>query len=56
MIREANVQEAIPNVCEVKVSFNREGMCNRHITLTMEAFMNDWYEKVDLNDDLFHKP
>ena len=41
MMREANAQEEKANACEVKVSFNREGMCSRYSALTKTAFMRD---------------
>ena len=36
----------------------REGVCDRYSALTKKAFMDDYYEKVDVNDDLrvCHKP
>jgi hypothetical protein len=50
MMREANAQEALHNACEVKVSLNWEGVCDHYSALTRKAFMDDYYEKVDVND------
>jgi len=44
-MREANAQEATPNVCDVKVSFNQEGIGDRYCTLTKKGIMTD-YEMV----------
>jgi len=42
MIREANAQDAKPNVCDVKVSFNQEG--DQYCTLAKKGIMTDSQE------------
>ena len=41
MMKEANAQEVYPNACEVKVSFNWEGMYDRYSALTAMSFKNN---------------
>jgi len=54
-MREANAQEAKPSVCDVKASFNEEGMGDRYCALTKKSIMNN-YEIVRVKNDICSEP